>query len=208
MASPNPLDSRFRGNDGQKIGGNGAIIVHFSLMSTRPSHWRTPMSPSQEIEARVVRQLESLGAEYEMFEIDPDFADTAAFCEKYGFPPENSGNTIIVASKRGAKKHCACIVAATDRLDVNKRVKRLMEVSRASFAGADETAELTGMMIGGVTPFGLPSDLPIYADAKLKGLDYVILGGGSRSSKIKIPPAEMEKLPSLQFVEGLSLVAR
>ena len=36
MASLNPLDSRFRGNDGQKIGGNGAIIVRFSLMSTRP----------------------------------------------------------------------------------------------------------------------------------------------------------------------------
>ena len=166
------------------------------------------MSTPQEIESRVVSQLESLGVEYDMFEIDPDFADTAAFCEKYGFPPEKSGNTIIVASKRGAKKHCACIVAATDRLDVNKRVKRLMEVSRASFAGADETAELTGMMIGGVTPFGLPSAVPIYADAKLKGLDYVILGGGSRSTKLKVPPAELEKLPNLEFVDGLSLAAR
>ena len=39
---------------------------------------------------------------------------------------------------------------------------------------------LTGMMIGGVTPFGLPSDLPIYADAKLSGLDYVIIGGGKQ----------------------------
>ena len=68
----------------------------------------------------------------------------------------------MVASKRGQKKHCACIVAATDRLDVNKRVKGLMEVSRASFAGADETMEITGMMIGGVTPFGTavgPADL-------------------------------------------------
>ena len=89
--------------------------------------------------------------------------------------------------------------------DVNKRVKRLMEVSRASFAGADETRDLTGMMIGGVTPFGLPADMPIYADAKLKALDYVILGGGSRSSKLKLPPAELEKLPGLEFVEGLSL---
>ena len=51
---------------------------------------------------------------------------------------------------------------------MNRRVKGLMEVSRASFASADETMELTGMMIGGVTPFGLPDDLPIYADAKLQ----------------------------------------
>ena len=163
------------------------------------------MSTPEQIERAVVAQMELLGVEHEMFEIDPDFADTAAFCEKYGFPMEKSGNTIVVASKRGQKRHCACIVAATDRLDVNKRVKGMMEVSRASFAGADETMALTGMMIGGVTPFGLPSDMPIYADAKLTNLDYVIIGGGSRSSKIKLAPSELGKLPNLEFIEGLSL---
>ena len=163
------------------------------------------MTSTDEIERKVADQIESLGVRYEMFEIDPDFADTAAFCEKYGFPMEKSGNTIVVASKRGQKKHCACIVAATDRLDVNKRVKGLMGVSRASFAGAEETMELTGMMIGGVTPFGLPSELPIYADAKLSGLEYVIIGGGSRSSKIKLAPSELGKLPNLEFVDGLSM---
>ena len=163
---------------------------------------------SESIENSVVSQLRSLGVDYEIFEIDPDFADTAAFCEKYGFPMENSGNTIVVASKRGQKKHCACIVAATDRLDVNRRVKGLMEVSRASFAGADETMELTGMMIGGVTPFGLPSDLPIYADAKLQSLDYLILGGGGRSTKLRLDPSELGKLPNLEFIEGLSLPPR
>ena len=163
------------------------------------------MTSTDEIERKVIAQMESLGVRYEMFEIDPDFADTAAFCEKYGFPMEKSGNTIVVASKRGQKKHCACIVAATDRLDVNKRVKGLMGVSRASFAGAEETMELTGMMIGGVTPFGLPSELPIYADAKLSGLDYVIIGGGSRSSKLKLAPSELDKLPNLEFIDGLSM---
>ena len=163
------------------------------------------MTSTDEIERKVADQMESLGVEHEMFEIDPNFADTAAFCEKYGFPMEKSGNTIVVASKRGQKKHCACIVAATDRLDVNKRVKGLMGVSRASFAGAEETMELTGMMIGGVTPFGLPSELPIYADAKLSGLDYVIIGGGSRSSKLKLAPSELDKLPNLEFIDGLSM---
>ena len=166
------------------------------------------MQTSEQVEKSVVSQLDTLGIEYEVFEIDPDFADTAEFCEKYGFPMEKSGNTILVASKRGQKKHCACIVAATDRLDVNRRVKGLMGVSRASFAGAAETTEITGMMIGGVTPFGLPSNLPVYADAKLWSLDYVILGGGSRSTKLKIAPPELGKLPNLEFIEGLSLPPR
>ena len=161
--------------------------------------------PSAEIESQVVSTLNNLGIEHELIQIDPDFADTAQFCEKYGYTLEGSGNTIIVASKRGAKKFCACIVQGSARLDVNKTVKRLMGVSRASFASAEETKDLTGMMIGGVTAFALPDDLPVYADQKLLEQESIILGSGSRSSKIKIAPHDIGKIPGAQFIDGLSL---
>lgn len=165
------------------------------------------MASPSDIDNNVISTLESLGVTYELIQIDPDFADTAQFCEKYGFPMEYSGNTIIVASKRGEKKHCACIVQASQRLDVNKTVRGLMGVSRASFASAEETMELTGMMIGGVTPYALPADLPVYADQNLLQAEYVILGSGSRSSKLKVAPDEMAKIPGLEFIEGLSMPA-
>ena len=166
------------------------------------------MTSTQEIEAQVESILKNLGIKYKKFEIDPDFADTTAFCEKYGYSMEESGNTILVASKRGVKKFCACIVKATDRLDVNHTVKRLMEVSRVSFASPDDTREVTGMMIGGVTPFALPDDMPIYVDQQILALDSVILGSGSRSSKLIMAPAELEKTPNLQFIEGLAMAPR
>ena len=155
------------------------------------------------IEARVAQALEGLGATWELMRIDPDFADTAAFCEKYGVAMDHSGNTIIVASKKEPKKYCACLVLATTRLDVNHAVRRLMDVSRVSFATAEETQALTGMMIGGVTLLALPPDLPIYVDDRIMALDYVILGGGSRSSKIKIAPEALRKLPGFNVVQGL-----
>ena len=80
--------------------------------------------------------------EIDLVAIDPDLADTAAFCEKYGVPLDHSGNTIIVASKKEPKQFCACLVLATSRLDVNHTVRRLMDVSRVSFATADETKDL------------------------------------------------------------------
>ena len=165
------------------------------------------MASTAEVEARVLSVLESLGVAYERVEIDPEFADTAAFCQQYGFSLDACGNTIVVASKRGPKKYSACIVKGTNRLDVNHKVKGLMEVSRASFASADETGELTGMMIGGVTPFGLPEEMPIYADPKLLDLDYVILGSGSRSSKLRVEPSVLHHVPNLEFIDGLSLVS-
>jgi prolyl-tRNA editing enzyme YbaK/EbsC (Cys-tRNA(Pro) deacylase) len=157
-----------------------------------------------DVDRQVSEVLDRLGVPYEVMQIDPDFADTAAFCEKYGIPLEKSANTIIVASKKEPKQYCACVVKATTRLDVNHAVKRLMGVSRVSFASADETKALTGMMIGGVTLFALPPDLPIYVDDKLMSLDWVIVGGGSRSTKIKTSPEVFRRVPNATIVEALA----
>ena len=108
---------------------------------------------------------------------------------RYGVPPEQSANTIVVAARKEPGVACACVVLATCRLDVNHAVCDLLGVRKASFASADQTRELTGMMIGGVTPFGLPDDLPLYIDARVMSQATVVIGGGSRSMKIRLAPA-------------------
>ena len=160
-----------------------------------------------DIEARVRQTLEGLGVPYELMVIDPAYADTAAFCAKYGASPEHSLNTIIVGSKREPRQYAACVVRATTRLDVNHAVRGLMGVARLSFASAEETMALTGMMIGGVTLFALPATLPVYVDEPLVALDYVILGGGSRSLKIKTSPEVFARIPNARIVPGLAVPA-
>ena len=151
----------------------------------------TARSPA---EAGVLAAVEKLGVPYEAVDIDPAFADTAAFCEKYGYPVQQSCNTIIVASKKEPKKFVACVVLAHTRLDVNRRVAKLMGVPKASFASAEEMLALTGMQVGGVTPFSLPAGLPLYIDDRIMATEWVILGGGGRSLKIKISPEVFTKL--------------
>jgi prolyl-tRNA editing enzyme YbaK/EbsC (Cys-tRNA(Pro) deacylase) len=152
----------------------------------------------------VRESLDALGVPYEVMPIDPAFADTAQFCEKYGIPLANSANTIVVASKKEPKLYCACVVLATTRLDVNHTVRRLMGAARVSFATAEETQALTGMMIGGVTVFALPPDMPLYVDERLMGLDWLILGGGSRSTKIRTSPEVFRRMPNATIVPGLA----
>ena len=142
----------------------------------------------------VAAAVANLGIPYELIEIDPAFADTAAFCEKYGYPVEQSCNTIVVASKKEPKKFVACVVLAHTRLDVNKCVTKLMGVPKASFASAEEMMALTGMQVGGVTPFSLPQGMPLYVDDRIMSTEWVILGGGGRSLKIKISPDVFKKL--------------
>ena len=157
-----------------------------------------------EIGQRVVAVLDGLGVAHEVMHIDPALADTAEFCAHYGIPLEQSANTIIVASKKEPKQYCACLVLATTRLDVNHAVRKLMGVSRVSFASGDETKAVTGMLIGGVTVFALPPDLPIYVDERAMAPEWIIVGGGGRSTKLKLAPDALRRLPNVKVVPGLA----
>ncbi len=120
---------------------------------------------SAQLDPRVAAALANHGVVYDVLPCDPALADTAAFCAHYGFSEEQAANTILVTSKKVEPPlHALCVVLATTKLDVNQTVRKLLGVRRASFADADTTASLTGMMIGGVTPFGVES-VPIYVDS-------------------------------------------
>jgi prolyl-tRNA editing enzyme YbaK/EbsC (Cys-tRNA(Pro) deacylase) len=149
--------------------------------------------------------LEERGVVYEVMECDPALADTAAFVEAYGVPPERSANTILVASKGVEPTYVACVLLATTSLDVNNVVRREMGVRKASFARAEPVMELTGMEIGGVTPFGLPDGLPVLVDSRVMEPDWVVLGGGNRSSKLRLAPDALRHAPSTRVVHGLAV---
>ncbi len=154
--------------------------------------------------ADVVAALEAHGIEYEVMPCDPDFADTAAFCEKYGISPDESANTILVVGKSEPRRYVACVVLATTRLDVNGIVRQRLGVKKASFASADETRDLTGMLIGGVTPVALPPDVPVWVDASVMAPPSIILGGGDRSTKLRMTPQALASLPNVEVVDGLA----
>jgi prolyl-tRNA editing enzyme YbaK/EbsC (Cys-tRNA(Pro) deacylase) len=159
----------------------------------------------QLLHPRVKKAVELYNIEAKTIACDPELADTAAFCGHYGYRMDQSANTIIVASKTEEPVFVACLVLASTRLDVNKKVRQLVGTRKLSFASADQTKELTGMLIGGVTVIGLPADLPLYVDSTVMDVDEIIVGGGNRSSKLVIKPAELSKLPNFAIIEGLAI---
>ncbi len=149
--------------------------------------------------------LEENDIKYEVLECDPSLADTAAFCEHYGYSLNQAANTILVMSKKiSPVKYAVCINLATTKLDVNKSVRKLLDVKRISFADADSTTMLSEMLIGGVTPFGI-KNLPIYVDSEVLNQKQVVMGGGNRSSKLILDPKELKKLDNVLIVEALAL---
>jgi prolyl-tRNA editing enzyme YbaK/EbsC (Cys-tRNA(Pro) deacylase) len=137
--------------------------------------------------------------------IDPDLADTAAFCAEYGVDPADSANCVIIAGRRGeTTRYAACVVLATTRADVNGVVRKRLDARKASFAPMEDAVALTGMEFGGITPLGLPAPWPVLVDRAVLDRDVVVIGSGLRRSKLALAAYALEQLPSAEVVDGLA----
>ena len=170
----------------------------------RPGHALESGVPSGDPAGLVTADLARLGVAHRVMPCDPAAADTAVFCERYGISPEDSANTILVAIKRDPRRYVACVVLATTRLDVNHKLREVLAEKRLSFADAEETAATTGMLVGGVAPFGLPEAVPVLVDGAVMDRPEIVLGGGSRDRKLRLAPGELQKIPGVRVVAGLA----
>ena len=152
-----------------------------------------------------IRQfLEKTKLEFKVMDCDPKLADTNVFCKEYGVNLEDSVNAILVKTKTGELKYAACALLATTRLDINKLIKKKLGARKVSFANIEETVKLTEMDIGGITPITLPFTLPLWVDSKIMQRNSIVLGGGNRSSKIRVSPKIFNHTPNTEIVEGLA----
>ena len=154
-----------------------------------------------ELDPNVQRSIDSLNIVCEVLECNPDWADTELFCANYNIPRDHAANAILIAAKTEPRQYAVCLVLATTRIDVNHKVSKLMGIKRLSFAQAEETKAVTGQAIGGVTVFGLPPEIPLYIDSAVMTKEYAIVGGGNRSSKIRIAPAQLLKIPPARVAD-------
>ncbi len=139
-------------------------------------------------------------------EIDPALADTAAMSEAYDVPLAASANCVVVAGRRdGQERVAACLVRADTRADVNNRVKRLLDVRKASFLAMDRAVAESGMEYGGITPVGLPESWRLLMDAAVAQIEVAVIGTGLRRSKLLVPGSLLATLPGTEVVEDLAV---
>ena len=154
----------------------------------------------------VAKALATLGdPDIGVVRIDPDLADTAAFCEAYSSPLTASANCVVVSGKRGGEvRYAAALVLATTRADVNNVIRRRLDVRKASFAPMAEAVELTGMAYGGITPVGLPAGWPILVDQAVAEAAELVIGSGLRGSKLLVTGQLLASLPGAEVIEDLA----
>jgi prolyl-tRNA editing enzyme YbaK/EbsC (Cys-tRNA(Pro) deacylase) len=164
--------------------------------------WQPAAEHPELLAPPVATAVAALELDCRVARIDPGLADTAAFCTAYEVPAEISANCVVVAGRRGEiSTMAACMVLATHRADVNKTVRKHLDVRKISFASMDEVVAQTGMEYGGITPIGLPDGWPILVDSAAVEPEWVVVGSGIRGSKIILPGPTLARLPSAEVLE-------
>jgi prolyl-tRNA editing enzyme YbaK/EbsC (Cys-tRNA(Pro) deacylase) len=163
--------------------------------------WRPAAEHPELLAPPVAAAIAAASLDCQVAAIDPDLADTAAFCAAYAVPLDASANCVVVAGRRGdVSTMAACMVLATDRADINKTVRKQLDVRKISFASMAAAVSQTGMEYGGITPIGLPGDWPILVDEATVQPAWVVIGSGIRGSKILLPGPALASLPNAQVI--------
>lgn len=70
-----------------------------------------------------------------------------------------------------------------------KQLARQLGCKKAEPCDHNKAMQLTGYRVGGISPFGTRTALPIYAESSIFDLKVIYINGGKRGMLVKIDPA-------------------
>lgn len=124
------------------------------------------------------------------------------------YPFEMHGGTRRAAESLGVSEHAVVktlVMETTDKKALLVLMHGDCEVSTQKLARAlgvkdvapasEKTAErLTGYVVGGISPFGTRTVLPVYVQQSIDTLPRIYVNGGKRGFLVEIDPQELRRL--------------
>ena len=115
----------------------------------------------------------------------------------HGVEPGRIAKTL--AFRLGDARVVLLVAAGHARID-NAKFKQVF--GKGKMLPTEEVLALTGHPVGGVCPFGLAQDLPVYLDQSLQAFDDVLPAAGSVNSAVRISPALMAQVTGGVWVDA------
>ena len=125
---------------------------------------------------------------------------------------EEKGGTGRAAAELGAAEHSVVktlvmetderkplvVLMHGDREVSTKQLARALGVKTVAPCTVEKAQKLTGYMVGGISPLGTRTRLPVYAEATIFDLPEIYLNGGKRGFLIRLNPEELRTLLPLE----------
>jgi len=134
--------------------------------------------------------------EIKVLETETSSATVALAAEAHGVDPDQIAKTICL---KAGDTILLVVTAGMKRLDNRKFRDRF--AAKPRMLGAEEVVEVTSHPVGGVCPFGLPSDLLVYCDVSLKNYAEVVPAAGAINAAVRISPERLVQLTKAEWVD-------
>jgi prolyl-tRNA editing enzyme YbaK/EbsC (Cys-tRNA(Pro) deacylase) len=131
-----------------------------------------------------------------LIEVEESTATVDTAARALGVEPGRIAKTLAV---RAGDTVFLLVARGDARLDNGKCKSQLG--ARPRMLGPEETLALTGHPVGGVCPFGLATELPVYCDVSLKDFDLVYPAAGSLNSSVEVAPDRLFALVGERWVD-------
>ena len=135
----------------------------------------------------VKEYLSQWGRDKDVLEFSVSSATVQLAAEALHTAPEQIAKTLSFVNGEG----CLLVVAAGNARIDNPKFKAAFGM-KAKMLPPDRALELTGHAVGGVCPFALPENVPVYLDCSLKDKEAIYPACGSSNSAIRLTPDELE----------------
>ncbi|TWF52878.1 YbaK/EbsC family protein [Neorhizobium alkalisoli] len=110
--------------------------------------------------------------------------------------PAQIAKTICV---RAGERTVLVVMSGTTRLD-NRKFRDVFAAKPRMLAG-EEVEALTSHPVGGVCPFGVATDMPIYCDQSLRKFDLVVPAAGAPNAAVRIGTERMAELTGAIWID-------
>lgn len=133
-------------------------------------------------------EMDNMIQEFQVSSATVELAAMALDCE-----PERIAKTLSFKVEDKA----VLIVTAGDAKIDNRKFKDFFH-TKAKMLSQEEVIELVGHAVGGVCPFAIKKDVPVYLDASLKRFETVFPACGSSNSAIELSIHQLERFSGYQ----------
>ncbi|MEQ8201953.1 MAG: YbaK/EbsC family protein [Syntrophomonadaceae bacterium] len=127
------------------------------------------------------------GRDDDIMEFDISSATVELASQALGIEPARIAKTLSFRDDGGAM----LVVTAGDAKVDSSKFKSVFGF-KARMLKPEEVMKYTGYAVGGVCPFGLTGDVPVYLDVSLQRFESVYPACGSDNSAIKLSLPELE----------------
>ena len=137
---------------------------------------------------KVRAYLKERGVDDRIMEFDQSTATVIEAAAVVGVEPARIAKTLTFKNKAG--DGCIIVVAAGDARVDNHGFRDRFGL-KARMCTPEEAVRYTGHAVGGVCPFAVPAETPVYLDESLKRFETVFPAAGNAQSAVRLTPEEL-----------------